>query len=331
MDSKSGLDADSQFCYGEERADFYRLRVEYFTRFSPQSPEERFKVDTLIRNEWSLRRLFRAEAHLWEFNTTHSSRRDGAPLGEGFNNSSQVFMRLHRRIALFEKSYEASLTKLKELQEARIASGEVPARATEEELTYPGHTVHIFDDPGQPPEIISVPEDTETVGQALSPGPNPCRRHGGRTVLGKNSRSQPVSPRVGERHRLRQVHHRCHRHRGAERLLGHRRTVFRHVGQHHRPHERRGHRRPSRSRRTPVRLVQLRPPSPRKPRGPPRSARPGPARRPRAWPRSRPARARSSARTRPPGQIPAATRTPAASAAPGTCGTPRRTRRRAQI
>jgi hypothetical protein len=169
---KSGLDADSQFCYGEQRADFYRLQVEYFTRFSPQSPEERFHVDTLIRNEWSLRRLFRAEAHLWEFNTTHASCRDGSPLGEGFNNSSPVFMRLHRRITLFEKSFEASLTKLKELREDRIASGEVPARATEEELTYPGHTVHVFDDPGQPPEIIFVPEDPETVGQALPPGPN---------------------------------------------------------------------------------------------------------------------------------------------------------------
>src|ERR1035441_1516538 len=48
---QSGLDADSQFCYGEQRADFYRLQVEYFTRFSPQSPEERFHVDTLIRSE----------------------------------------------------------------------------------------------------------------------------------------------------------------------------------------------------------------------------------------------------------------------------------------
>src|ERR1039458_7824395 len=159
---KSGLDADSQFCYGEQRADFYRLQVEYFTRFSPQSPEERFHVDTLIRNEWSLRRLLRAEAHLFDFNTTPASITDRAPLGEGFNNSSPVFMRLHRRITLFEKSFEASLTKLKELREARIASSEVPARATEEELTYPGHTVHVFDDPAQPPEIIFVPEDTET-------------------------------------------------------------------------------------------------------------------------------------------------------------------------
>ena len=63
---KSGLDADSQFCYGEQRTDFYRLQIEYFTRFQPRAPEERFQVDSLIRNEWMLRRLFRAEAHLPE-------------------------------------------------------------------------------------------------------------------------------------------------------------------------------------------------------------------------------------------------------------------------
>ena len=187
---KSGLDADSQFCYGEQRADFYRLQVEYFTRFSPQSPEERFHVDTLIRNEWSLRRLFRAEAHLWEFNTTHASCRDGSPLGEGFNNSSPVFMRLHRRITLFEKSYKESLADLRTLQEARLAASEAPARATEEELTYPGPTTFVFGDltpppaPATPagspasPEIGFVPESTESLGQAHSPAlpldpPNP--------------------------------------------------------------------------------------------------------------------------------------------------------------
>src|ERR1035441_3608649 len=130
---KSGLDADSQFCYGEQRADFYRLQVEYFTRFSPQSPDERFYVDTLIRNEWSLRRLFRAEAHLWEFNTTRASCRDGTRRGEGFDPSTPVFVRLHRRITLFEKSYKEPLADLRTLQEARLAASEAPARATEED------------------------------------------------------------------------------------------------------------------------------------------------------------------------------------------------------
>src|ERR1039458_7276083 len=204
---QSGLDADSQFCYGEQRADFYRLQAEYFTRFSPQSPEERFHVDTLLRNEWSLRRLFRAEAHLWEFNTTHASCRDGSPLppnrnwslrrlfraeahlwefntthascrdgsplGEGFHNSSPVFIRLHRRITLFEKSYEASLTKIQTLQEARLAAPEPPARATEEELTYPGPTIYTFGPdltPPPAPEFGFLPD----VGQALPPALPPA-------------------------------------------------------------------------------------------------------------------------------------------------------------
>src|SRR5271157_3034998 len=195
---KSGLDADSQFCYGEERADFYRLQVEYFTRFSPQSPEERFHVDTLLRNEWSLRRLFRAEAHLWEFNTTHCSRRDGAPLGEGFNNSSPVFMRLHRRITLFEKSYEASLTKIQTLQEARRASDSPPARATEEELTYPGPTIYTFgfDRTPLPPRHWFPPK----LASFLKWGRRPCLRRtpwSGFPNLPLNpSQNNPPAPRL---------------------------------------------------------------------------------------------------------------------------------------
>ena len=77
----------------------------------------------------------------------------------------------------------------------RIASGEVPARATEEELTYPGHTVHVFNDPGQPPEIISVPEDTETVGQALSPGPNRLVRLP--LFSTQPAESETVTPEIG--------------------------------------------------------------------------------------------------------------------------------------
>ena len=58
---KSGLDADSQFVIGESREEFAALQDEYFGRFLPRSPDERFLVDTLIRSEWLLRRLFRVE------------------------------------------------------------------------------------------------------------------------------------------------------------------------------------------------------------------------------------------------------------------------------
>src|ERR1017187_3084313 len=135
-------------------------------------------------------RLSRAAPHRPEVNTTRASCGDGSPLGEGFNNSSPVFMRLHRRITLFEKSYKESLADLRTLQEARLAASEAPARATEEELTYPGPTTFVFGDltpppaPATPagspasPEIGFVPESTESLGQAHSPAlpldpPNP--------------------------------------------------------------------------------------------------------------------------------------------------------------
>ena len=93
---KSGLDADSPFVIGESREEFAELQDEYFARFLPRSPDERFLVDTLIRNEWLLRRLFRVEAQLWEYHTMRASRSEGVPLGEAFGTASDVFMRLHR-------------------------------------------------------------------------------------------------------------------------------------------------------------------------------------------------------------------------------------------
>ncbi|HJT86727.1 MAG TPA: hypothetical protein VJ732_02700, partial [Bryobacteraceae bacterium] len=116
---KSGLDAESQFVYGEEREDCAQLQQEYFERFRPATPEERFYVDTLIRNEWMLRRLFRAEAHLWEYYVTRADRSEGTPLGEAFATASVVFMRLQRRLSTIEKSYKDAYDELTRLQAAR--------------------------------------------------------------------------------------------------------------------------------------------------------------------------------------------------------------------
>ncbi len=168
---KSGLDADSQFCYGEQRTDFYRLQIEYFTRFQPRSPEERFQVDSLIRNEWMLRRLFRAEAHLWEFHTTRASRFDGVPLGEAFHNAHPEFMRLHRRITLMEKSYKDSFAQLQTLQQDRLAAvAQIADLADPEQFADPPHDP-LAEEPTDP-QIGFVPEPAP-VGQAPSPAPDP--------------------------------------------------------------------------------------------------------------------------------------------------------------
>src|SRR5579863_2977881 len=49
---KSGLDSESQFVLGESREEFAQLQSESFRHYQPRTPEERFQVDNLVRNEW---------------------------------------------------------------------------------------------------------------------------------------------------------------------------------------------------------------------------------------------------------------------------------------
>lgn len=117
----SGLDAESQFVCGEDRADFAALQREYFDHYQPRTPEERFQVDKLIRNEWTLRRLFNAESHLWEYHIIHAGRFEGMPLGAALMAADEVFRHLQHRIALAERSYKDAFAELDRLRRARTA------------------------------------------------------------------------------------------------------------------------------------------------------------------------------------------------------------------
>ena len=101
--------------------EFAALQNEYIARFQPLTPEERFQVDTLLRNEWILRRLFRAEAQLWEYHAMRADRSEGVPLGEALVAGNEVFRRLQRRITLAERSYKEAFAELERLQRARLS------------------------------------------------------------------------------------------------------------------------------------------------------------------------------------------------------------------
>ena len=158
---KSGFDAEEQFVYGEDRGDFFLLQKEYFDRFQPASPEERFQVDTLIRSEWSLRRLFRAETHLWEYHSMLSDRSSGVPLGEGFHRASEVFMRMQRRVSASEKAYEKAYQDLGRLQGMRTSASN-PA------LNFVGGQAQ----PYQPP--LPTPQPESIVAKPAEAAPQPA-------------------------------------------------------------------------------------------------------------------------------------------------------------
>jgi len=106
---QSGLDPESE--------EFARLQTEYFDRFHPATPEQRFQLDTIIRSEWSLRRFFRVEAQLWEFHAMKAERGTGVQLGEAFTKANPIFMRLQRRITAAEKSHKEAMAELRRLQQ----------------------------------------------------------------------------------------------------------------------------------------------------------------------------------------------------------------------
>jgi hypothetical protein len=109
---KSGIDAKSLVIPGEDPAELSALAANYYTQFEPASPVEQFLVDCLIRTDWQLRRLHKAEAHLWQT--------DG-------DSPSPSLLRLCRLIDARERAYFRDIKELRRLQAARQSAGETPA------------------------------------------------------------------------------------------------------------------------------------------------------------------------------------------------------------
>jgi len=114
---KSGVHAQSEIIAGENPADLQDLSAEYIQRFHPTTPEERRYVDTLIRGDWRLRRLARAEAQLWEYTMRHTAFLDQEnPLGHVVTVAGDPFARLQRRINDVERSCKDALRELERIQ-----------------------------------------------------------------------------------------------------------------------------------------------------------------------------------------------------------------------
>jgi hypothetical protein len=163
---KSGIDAHSQICPGDNPAELLQLQSDYFAQFNPRTAEERFHVDSLIRNEWTLRRLFRTEAQMFEAVANQDSTSKATPLGSAFLDHTPAFMRLQRRITLCEKSHQASLAALRQIQQDRQnpAATADPFAAL---FNHPDATPQPPDFPTPSDEIGFVPKDSKSENLAL--------------------------------------------------------------------------------------------------------------------------------------------------------------------
>ena len=114
---KSGLDAQSLIIPGESPEAFAQLKDEYYSKYAPTDPEQRFYLDTALRHDWLLRRLQKTEEQLWALASSRiQSPKPHLELGQSWDNENTVMMRLHRRMVYSEKAYERAMAAFHRLQ-----------------------------------------------------------------------------------------------------------------------------------------------------------------------------------------------------------------------
>ena len=123
---KSGIYAETLSIRGEFPDELERLTADYHREFQPVTPRERDLVDTMVRNEWFIRRMGLVETQLWShhFQKVDSSyptdRFDNLqrrfPLGQAFVALSRDLERIQRRLNALERSNRVALQELEALR-----------------------------------------------------------------------------------------------------------------------------------------------------------------------------------------------------------------------
>jgi len=185
---KTGIHAESLVIPGEDPAALDRLAAEYTAEFQPVTPRQRDLVDTLVYNEWKIRRLRRLEAEVWqerrEFNAGIFSQPDRTshahfrkfPFATAYDDLEQRLDRLQRQLHAFERS---SARAIKELHNAAAASAGQPI----DESAASGP----IGLPPAPPLQPRIPPPPAPIGfvpsGAVPPSPAPRRPTAGPPVL----------------------------------------------------------------------------------------------------------------------------------------------------
>src|ERR1700733_11459297 len=97
---KHGIFAVHQIMFDEKPEDLAELSAEYHEHHNPADSDQRFLVDTLVHNEWRLRRMRRVEADLWRrayatFVVKNIDVTLKCTSGDAFATDSFTFERLH--------------------------------------------------------------------------------------------------------------------------------------------------------------------------------------------------------------------------------------------
>ena len=136
----------------EERQSIVHL---YLDRWQPSTPEELLFVETLIHDHWILRRLRRAEDHLWDPGADPCP---GDPAGPAFEKNHRIFGRLQYRITATERSFKSALHELERLKALREEQARAAQTAEKSKDAPPAKPVR-NEPPKDPPKKLSPYRD----------------------------------------------------------------------------------------------------------------------------------------------------------------------------
>ena len=128
---RSGIYADRETVLPtEDPVALDELRQEYYDHYQPSSPAGRCLVDSLISDEWLLRRFRRVEGELLtEANSEISQSAERFCIGTSYRDNERTLERLQCRINATRKSYLKTLEALETLLAHQAAADEAQAPA----------------------------------------------------------------------------------------------------------------------------------------------------------------------------------------------------------
>ena len=183
---KHGIDAATAVIPGESLAEYITLRDEYYGRFQPQSPDERYHVQTMIDCDWQKRRLHHVEMELCRAVADDPSGQSLAAAMIAGTPAAKLIARTQRQLAAQERAWYRAYTELR-LQREREIEGDQPyympcqspdeeAAESEQLASFPQEPEPEDETTEETPELyamaqITEPDSNASIGapQAASP------------------------------------------------------------------------------------------------------------------------------------------------------------------
>jgi hypothetical protein len=132
---KHGMDAASVVLPGEDIAEYEAMVASYQEELQPETPSERFHVDTMIQANWQKQRLLRAQTELYQDVMRQSGCRTLAAALQAETPAGRVLNRVQRQLAAAERDWHRANRELRRLREER--EPEEPAPEPKLEPVYP--------------------------------------------------------------------------------------------------------------------------------------------------------------------------------------------------